>query len=461
MEDKPVTESQQPQADQTIDADLVGARREIPIVVDDDVIHNTEDAVPSVVVAAEDIAVVDETRPVPSPPLSGIAGEHVEPVENGSHTVTGAAQPAVWQDASTVVEAPPTSKQTPPTPPAKSHQLPSVRESMDVHRPRPATPGTPVKTNGHEEHRPQTPSSAHGPLSASSHKRSITISQGNTVSVVLISSALETILASKEAKRSTPLRESAQKALEMIRAGQGGDRPREIFEPLRLACETRSEKLMIASLDCISKLISYSFFVEPSSAQALSSPPPSPSLQGRNSISGASHSSLPQPSLVDLVVHTITTCHSEASPETVSLQVVKALLSLVLSPTIYVHHSSLLKAVRTVYNVFLLSTDAVNQMVAQGGLTQMVHHIFTRCRSPGSVVQRSYVSSDTLASHPDPAPGSPNPSFTVALHEEKSTAGTVSSDSVAGLSSHSGASTPAPSLHDPDIPPGETNDSAP
>jgi len=458
MEDKAVTESQRPQADQTIDADLVGAHRETPIVVDVDIIHNTEDAVPSVVVAAENIAAVDETRPVPSPPLSGITGEHLEPIENGSH-MTGAAQPAVGQDTSTVVEAPPTSKQTPPTPPAKSHQLPSVRGSMDVHRPRPATPDTPVKTNSHEEHRPQTPSSAHSPLSASSHKRSITISKGNTVSVVLISSALETILASKEAKRSTALRESAQKALEMIRAGQGGDRPRDIFEPLRLACETRSEKLMIASLDCISKLISYSFFVEASSAQALSSPPPSPSLQGRNSISGASHSSLPQPSLVDLVVHTITTCHSEASPETVSLQVVKALLSLVLSPTIYVHHSSLLKAVRTVYNVFLLSTDAVNQMVAQGGLTQMVHHIFTRCRSPSSAIQRSYVSSDTLAS--DPAPGLPNPSFTVAPHEEKSTAGAVSSESVAGLSSHSGPPTPTPSFHDPDIPLGETIDSAP
>ncbi|KAF9462613.1 hypothetical protein BDZ94DRAFT_1260846 [Collybia nuda] len=215
------------------------------------------------------------------------------------------------------------------------------------------------------------------------HKRSLTISKGHTVSVVLISSALETIAASKEAKRSVPLRESTQKALEMIRSNQGGDRPREIFEPLRLACETRSEKLMIASLDCISKLISYSFFAEPDDhlSHSTLSPPTSPHPHGLSSTADGSQTTISQPSLVDLVAHTITSCHTETTPETVSLQIVKALLSLILSPTILVHHSSLLKAVRTVYNVFLLSADPVNQMVAQGGLTQMVHHVFTRCRT--------------------------------------------------------------------------------
>ncbi|KAG6854759.1 hypothetical protein C0991_001186 [Blastosporella zonata] len=236
---------------------------------------------------------------------------------------------------------------TPPTPPAK----------LDVLEGAPA--GSSHSTDG----------------SSQSHKRSFTISKGHTVSVVLISTALETIAASKEAKRSTPLRDSTQKALDLIRSNQGGDRPREIFEPLRLACETKSEKLMIASLDCISKLVSYSFFAEPDSyASHIPSPPPSPRHQGNTP------SSVPQPSLVDLVAHTIASCHTETTPETVSLQIVKALLSLVLSPTILVHHSSLLKAVRTVYNVYLLSTDPVNQGVAQGGLTQMVQHVFARCK---------------------------------------------------------------------------------
>lgn len=249
--------------------------------------------------------------------------------------------------------------------------------------------------------------------SPASHRRSLTISKGHTVSVVLISSALETIAASREAKRSAPLRESVQRALDMVRSGQGGDRPREIFEPLRLACETRSEKLMIASLDCISKLISYSFFVEADSAsQQLPSPPVSP--HPRHSMSNGSHTNLPTPTLVDLVVNTITACHTETTPEAVSLQIVKALLALVLSPTILVHQSSLLKAVRTVYNVFLLSMDPVNQMVAQGGLTQMVNHVFARCR-PTSPRSSYSDSSATLASKDDRPAYSKRPSLTPSL----------------------------------------------
>ncbi|TFK93603.1 Sec7-domain-containing protein [Polyporus arcularius HHB13444] len=285
----------------------------------------------------------------------------------------------------------------PPTPPAKP--VPSNPASPAVRRPSalpsiPTSPLSPRVTNGQLrqsiDSRPSTPG-GRGPSrpSVDAHKRSLTLSKGHTVSVVLISSALETIAASKEAKRSAPLRESVQRALEMVKLGQGGDRPREIFEPLRLACETRNEKLMIASLDCISKLISYSFFAETSSSpHAPTSPPPSPGPNSRNSMSG-SHSSLPTPSLVDLVVHTITSCHTESTPETVSLQIVKALLSLVLSPTVLVHQSSLLKAVRTVYNVFLLSVDPVNQMVAQGGLTQMVNHVFARCNITSSSVPQS------------------------------------------------------------------------
>ncbi|KAF8076350.1 hypothetical protein FPV67DRAFT_1407470 [Lyophyllum atratum] len=248
------------------------------------------------------------------------------------------------------------------------------------------------------------------------HRRSLTISKGHTVSVVLISTALETIAASKEAKRSAPLRESTQKALEMIRADQGGDRPREIFEPLRLACETKNEKLMIASLDCISKLVSYSFFTEPDTLQnQIPSPPPSPRHPGKNPATG-SQASIPQPSLVDLVAHTIASCHTETTPETVSLQIVKALLSLVLSPTILVHHSSLLKAVRTVYNVYLLSSDPVNQGVAQGGLTQMVQHVFARCR----ISHTSKDASDPAlpsATTQESAPSSARASFTISALE--------------------------------------------
>lgn len=263
--------------------------------------------------------------------------------------------------------------------------LPQKTQS-DVEAP-PASSREPTRsseTGKAEPHdiRSHTPTLSSDGASGNTHRRSMTISKGHNVSMVLITTALETIASSKEARRALPIRESTQRALELIRSNQGGDRPREIFEPLRLACETRNEKLMIASLDCISKLISYSFFTEDDNhvLHSMPSPPPSPGPTGRNSATGGSQVAIPLPSLVDLVAHTITSCHTESTPDAVCLQIVKALLSLVLSPTTLVHHSSLLKAVRTVYNIFLLSTDQVNQMVAQGGLTQMVHHVFTRCR---------------------------------------------------------------------------------
>ncbi|KAH9938300.1 guanine nucleotide exchange factor in Golgi transport N-terminal-domain-containing protein [Fomitopsis serialis] len=196
----------------------------------------------------------------------------------------------------------------------------------------------------------QTPPSRSS--SAASHRRSLTVSRGKTI---------------QGSEAVCPLKESVQRALELVKSGQGGDRPREIFEPLRLACETRNEKLMVASWTN-------------TDSQPFPSPPPSPAANGRNSISTGSNVNLPAISLVDIVVHTITSCHSETTPDPVSLQIVKALLSLVLSSTILVHQSSLLKAVRTVYNVFLLSSDPVNQTVAQGGLTQMVNHVFSRVK---------------------------------------------------------------------------------
>lgn len=51
------------------------------------------------------------------------------------------------------------------------------------------------------------------------------------------------------------------------------------------------------------------------------------------------------------------------------------------------HLSALLKAVRTTYNIFLLSRNNDNQNVAQITMTQMVDHIFRRVKSnPNHIV---------------------------------------------------------------------------
>ncbi|OCF43947.1 guanine nucleotide exchange protein for ADP-robosylation factor [Kwoniella heveanensis CBS 569] len=188
------------------------------------------------------------------------------------------------------------------------------------------------------------------------------------LSTVLIMPPLQVLVDSKEAKKSASFRAASQRALELCQSGEGSSNaaylhPREIFEPLRLAIsnpQTTSVPVLITSLDLLSKLISHSFFSEPNG------PPPGLSP------------------LPDLITHTITLSYSETSPPQVALQVVKALMAIVLSTDkgMLVHQSSLLKAIRTVYNVFLLSNDAANQVVAQGGLTQMVHHVFGRVIRP-------------------------------------------------------------------------------
>ncbi|KAH7345106.1 hypothetical protein B0J17DRAFT_608255 [Rhizoctonia solani] len=199
------------------------------------------------------------------------------------------------------------------------------------------------------------------------------------VSPVFFTTALETIAASREAKRTAPFKSSVDHALELVKSGRGADKPREIFEPLQMAVETQNEKLMVTGLDCIAKLVSHGFFAEDISPEhAYNSPPASPA-PGATPGSTEGHSGAQMP-LADLITSTITAAYTDTTPDAVSLQIVKALLSLVLSSTILVHHSSLLKAIRTVYNVFLLSNDPVNQMVAQGGLTQMVNHVFGRCK---------------------------------------------------------------------------------
>jgi brefeldin A-inhibited guanine nucleotide-exchange protein len=278
-----------------------------------------------------------------------------------------------------------------------------------------------LSTNGHPDPRPQSPTlSTTSGSSNIAHKRTQTSFQGHHMSKVLISSALDQIASSKEAKRSAPLKESTQKATELLQAGRVGENPRDILEPLRLACETKNEKLMAVSLDCISKLIGFDFFADDDiDLPQRPSPPPSPNPNRRSSIPDGNQS-IPQPSLVDLVAHTIVSCYTETTPDTVCVQIVKAILNLVVSTTTVVHHSSLLKCIRTVYNIYMLSAELRTQQVAQAALSQMVDHIFNRSGledEPRHSVDRR----DSLAaSVPDSLPGL-NTAETEAPSSERST----------------------------------------
>jgi brefeldin A-inhibited guanine nucleotide-exchange protein len=115
-------------------------------------------------------------------------------------------------------------------------------------------------------------------------------------------------------------------------------------------------------LDCIGKLISYSYFSVPSSPNADKEASREP--------------------LIERAIDTICDCfQGETTPVEIQLQIVKSLLAAVLNDKIVVHGAGLLKAVRQVYNVFLLSKSSANQQVAQGTLTQMVGTVFERVKT--------------------------------------------------------------------------------
>jgi len=183
-------------------------------------------------------------------------------------------------------------------------------------------------------------------------------------SIKFVVSSLEVIAASKDASRNKTLSEAVQKALTAVKEHdpQLPD-PEVIFAPLQLATRSGNIQLCTTALDCVGKLISYSYFSVPSEA-----PPPD---------EGADRAPL-----IERAIDTICDCfQGETTPVEIQLQIVKSLLAAVLNDKIVVHGAGLLKAVRQVYNVFLLSRNTANQQVAQGTLTQMVGTVFERVKT--------------------------------------------------------------------------------
>ncbi|KAJ0161608.1 Protein transport protein SEC7 [Colletotrichum tanaceti] len=185
-------------------------------------------------------------------------------------------------------------------------------------------------------------------------------------SLKFLVSSLEAIAASKEAQRNKQLTESLQKTLTAIRESDPDfPDPEIVFAPLQLATRTGNVQLITGALDCIGKLISYSYFSLPTTVDAHQQDAPADRAP-----------------LIERAIDTICDCfQGETTAVEVQLQIVKSLLAAVLNDKIVVHGAGLLKAVRQVYNVFLLSRNTGNQQMAQGTLTQMVGTVFERVKT--------------------------------------------------------------------------------
>lgn len=183
-------------------------------------------------------------------------------------------------------------------------------------------------------------------------------------SLSFVTSSLEAIAASKEAQKNKQLGEHAKTALDAIKESHPDlPDPEVIFAPLQLAAKSTNAQLTTTALDCIGKLISYSYFT------AFDSEPTEDGDTARAP-------------LIERAIDTICDCfQGEGTPVEVQLQIVKSLLAAVLNDKIVVHGAGLLKAIRQIYNVFLLSRNTANQQIAQGTLTQMVGTVFERVKN--------------------------------------------------------------------------------
>jgi brefeldin A-inhibited guanine nucleotide-exchange protein len=186
-------------------------------------------------------------------------------------------------------------------------------------------------------------------------------------STVFVVNALESIGSSKEARRNKEFSGAVQAALSNIKSNDEPVNPELIFKPLLLATKSFSVPLQVTALDCIGKLISYSYFAFP--AVTITSPDAQPETTET-------------PPLIERAIEAICDCfEGEATAVEIQQQIVKSLLAAVLDDKIVVHGAGLLKAVRQIYNIFIYSKSSQNQQVAQGSLTQMVATVFDRVKA--------------------------------------------------------------------------------
>ena len=144
-----------------------------------------------------------------------------------------------------------------------------------------------------------------------------------------------------------------------------------------MACESQHGGATIVALDCLQKLLAHGFLrgderITRQVSSSSSSPPPPPSDAGAPETTNKE-----EVPLIDEVVETVCRCNNLAD-DGVQLQVIKALLTAITTEHATVNEESLLLAVRSCYNIHLVSHSIVNKTTAKATLTQMLSFMFQR-----------------------------------------------------------------------------------
>ncbi|KAL3315565.1 Protein transport protein sec71, partial [Cichlidogyrus casuarinus] len=127
------------------------------------------------------------------------------------------------------------------------------------------------------------------------------------------------------------------------------------LEPFSIACSLKITRFSVLSIDCLQKLIAYGHV-----------PNDVYDSEGKSRI-------------IDRIVNMVcNTFDGSGTEDPVQLQIMKALLTIITSPSVAVHEKELLLVIRTVYNIFMATKNPINQATAKATLTQMLSVIFQR-----------------------------------------------------------------------------------
>jgi brefeldin A-inhibited guanine nucleotide-exchange protein len=122
------------------------------------------------------------------------------------------------------------------------------------------------------------------------------------------------------------------------------------------------------ALDCLQKLLAHGFLRGDERIMRLMTPPADSNAESKEK---------EEVPLIDEVVETVCRCNNLTN-DGVQLQVIKALLTAITTEHATVNEESLLLAVRSCYNIHLVSHSIVNKTTAKATLTQMLSFMFQR-----------------------------------------------------------------------------------
>lgn len=208
--------------------------------------------------------------------------------------------------------------------------------------------------------------------------------------------ALESLNKSKEAKRIPQLAHSLSYLLKVMDEGFSElPQASTIVDCLRLVCLQGSHvDMQIVALDCLEKLFTFSLLDQSYNH--------TPSSEDVASATG--------PPLLDQAVFVVCdTWYPETNDPKLTIQVIKALTAAITNDTRVIHGSTLLRAIRQLYSIFILARSSESQQMAQISLTQAVQAVFDRAKkllqekgnnaaSHGSLTEPSFAASAAASS---------------------------------------------------------------